>query len=127
MVAGKGRQSTRKVLYGCQPVSWPLGVAACCQDVSSLIIRELTSQGLSLISYINDIGSVANTEAKATSHFNSLHTLLWCLSMQEAIHNAQPPLQVMTWLRLRFDSINMTVTIPEEKMDDNMQLVNSRS
>ena len=100
---------------------WQLAV----NTFSSLIIREVTSQRLSLISYTDDFGDVTSTEA--TSHFNSLHTLLGCLSLQEATHKAHPPSQIMTWLGLRCDTINMTVTIPEEKMADTMHLVNSWS
>ena len=85
----------------------------------------LNSKGLSLLNYIDDFGGVASTEAEATSHFNSLCDLLKHLGLQEAAHKAHPPLQVMTWLGLNFDAISMTVTIPEDKMSDTMQLINS--
>ena len=44
-------------------------MGACCQDISNLIVRKLTSQGLSLLSYTDDLGGMASTEAEATSHF----------------------------------------------------------
>ena len=51
-------------------------VAACCQGVTSIIIRKFTGQGLSLLSYIDDFGGMASTKAEATSHVNTLHTSL---------------------------------------------------
>ena len=99
--------------------------SACCQDVSSLIIKELTSQELSLLSYINDFGSIKSTEAGVTSHFNSLHTLIGRLGLQEAAQKVHLPLQAMTFLGLRVNTISMTVTLPKEKMAESMQLVNN--
>lgn len=33
----------------------------------------------------------------------------------------------MIWLGLKFDTVNMSITIPEDKMADNMQLVDEWS
>ena len=111
-------------------------MALCCQDVTSLIVRHLTSQGSKLLSYIDDFGGMASTEAEATHHFNSLHTSLRHLGLQEAAHKISPT-QGMIWLCLTFDTINMstllyaycfagltnTDTIHEKKMAESMQLI----
>ena len=51
---------------------------------------ELTSQGLSLLSYIEDFEGVTSTEAEAKSHCNNIRTLLRHLDLQEAAHEDSP-------------------------------------
>ena len=94
--------------------------AACYHDVISLVIKQLSRQGLKLLNYIDDFWIIAGSEIEATQHFNSLHASIKCLSLQEAVHKASTPLQVM--LALKFDTVNMSITIPEEKLA-NMQLI----
>ena len=60
--------------------------ASHCQDVTSVITRELGRQGLALLNYIDDFGGVAATEAEAACHFGSLQALLEKLVLQEAKH-----------------------------------------
>ena len=45
-----------------------------------------------------------------------LHDTLENLGLKEAIHKASLPVQVMTWLGLQFDMVNITVTIPKDKL-----------
>ena len=85
----------------------------------------LTTWGLSLLSYIDDFWGINSTKAETTSHFNILCTLLGYLSLQEAAHKTYLPSQVITWLGLTLDIINMTVTIRVEKLANTMQLVNN--
>ena len=50
--------------------------AAHCQDVTSLITRELNRQGAAVLSYIDDFGGVATDHATAATHFNNLRSPL---------------------------------------------------
>ena len=45
-----------------------------------------------------------------------LHATIYNLRLKEAIHIASLPVQVMTWLGLQFDMVNITVTIPKDKL-----------
>ena len=49
--------------------------------------------------------------------------MLECLELVEAKHKVCPPSQVMVWLGLRFDTINMTVSIPDGKLAEISTLV----
>ena len=76
-----------------------------------------------MLNYIHDFGGIAADHHKATLHFNKIHTLLWRLGLKEAAHKASPLAQVMTWLGLWFDTIEMSVKIPLEKLQDTLRLV----
>ena len=56
-------------------------------------------------------------------HFHILQTLFWRIGLKEAAHKASPPAQAMTWLGLQFDTVEMTVTFPSEKLQNTFQLV----
>lgn len=45
------------------------------------------------------------------------------LGLVEAKHKASPPFKVMVWLGLYVDTINMTITIPQEKLAKSTRLV----
>ena len=66
---------------------------------------------------------MASSEAEITHHLGTSHTSLRHLCLHEAVHKTSTPSQVFIWLGLKFDTINMSITIPEEKMADTMQLV----
>ena len=87
--------------------------ASHCHDVTGLVARELGD-------YIDDLGrggwGVATTESEAPWHFSILQAMLEKLGLEEAKHKECPPSQVMVWLSLRFNTINMTVSIPDKKL-----------
>ena len=84
--------------------------------MTNLITRELGRKGLALLNY--HVGVVAAIEAEATWHFGMLRALLDKLGLDEAQHKSPPPLQVnMVLLGLGFNKINMTVSIPDDKLE----------
>ena len=78
--------------------------------------RELVRQGLSLLNYIDVFGGVASTESDAIQHFSLFQALLKHLRLEEVKHKACLPSQVLVWLGLRFNTINMTVSIPDDNL-----------
>ena len=101
-------------------------VSACCQDVTNLIVSHLKPLGVSLLAYIDDfyLYFFSSTKEEVTHHhFNSLCATFSRLGIEEAAHKACPPSQVMVWLDLRFDSANISITIPPDNIDTVMQLV----
>ena len=101
-------------------------MASHCQAVTSLVSRELRRQGLTLLNYIDDFfGGVALSKSSADSHFSQLQALLARLGLHEATHKCSPPSQVMVWLGFKFDSTDMTVTLPSDKLAKILDLVQS--
>ena len=89
--------------------------------------RELGSRGLSLLNYIDDFGGegVTISWSEAESHFALLQGLLETLGLQEAHHKTFPLSQVMVWLGFQFDTLAMTVTLPPDKLQEIMDLVDA--
>ena len=75
---------------------------ACCQDVTSLIIKDLVGKGLHLLNYIDDFGSVAGFHTQA-----ALNATFKMLGIQEAVHKASPLAEKMMWLGFEFNSRDM--------------------
>ena len=101
--------------------------ASHCQDITSRITRELNRKGAVVLSYIDDFGGVATDQATAATHFNNLRTLLAKLGLQEVAHKASPPSQVMVWLGFQFDTVAMTVSLPQDKLSEIQLLVHTWS
>ena len=80
-----------------------------------------------MLSYIDDFGCVASNKTKAPQHFEEIHATLQHLGQQEAAHKASVPAQVMIRIGLKFDTVNITVTIAKDKMNDTLQLVDKWS
>ena len=97
--------------------------ATCCQNITGLIVRDLVGKGLKVLSYIDNFSRVADSEQYAQQPFDLLHDTLACLGLQEAVHKACSPACIMTWLRLQFNTSDMSVTIPEDKLEDILSLV----
>ena len=82
-------------------VRLPFGLCwamACCQDITSLIVKDLAGKGLHLPNYINDFGCVEGSHIQAAKHFNALQATFKRLGIQEAIHKVLPPAQNMIWV-----------------------------
>ena len=108
-------------------ISLPFGLhyaAVHCQDVTSVITRELNKKGTAILTYINDFGVIATDQTTAATHFNNLRTLLARMGLQEVAHKAPLPLppQVMVWLGLQFDAVTTTVSLPQDKLSE-IQLI----
>ena len=76
-----------------------------------------------MLHYIDDFGGVATVHHTTTQHFHMLQSLLQFLSRKDAAPKASPSAQAMTWLGLWFNTVEMSITIPQEKLMDTLWLV----
>ena len=100
-------------------ISLPFGIrwaAAHCQSVTSLITSELNRKGAAVLSYIDNFGGVATDQATSATHFNNFRTILARVGLHEAAHKSSLPSQTMVWLGLQFDTVAMTVSLPQDKL-----------
>ena len=107
-------------------LSLPFGLrwaASCCQDTTSFINRALREQVGMVLNYNGDFEGVVTYHHTATQHFYMLQSLLQCLDLKGAVHKASPPAQAMTWLSIHFDTVEMSVTIKQKKLNDTLWLV----
>ena len=82
---------------------------------------------MALHSYIDKCvcggGGVVATEPEAFHRFNMLQATLVRLGLDKAKHTACLPSQLIVWLCLQFNTINMTLSFPDEKLAEVSALV----
>ena len=92
---------------------------------TSALFMQRTSEAITYIHgkagyytrpYLDDFGGAESSEGRATSALESLQAIMKELGIQEAVHKVCPPAQTMVWLGILFNSIEMTMRIPDEKM-----------
>ena len=66
--------------------------------------------------YLDDFGGADATRDRAMSALKSLQDIMRELGVAEALHKVCQPSQTMIWLGILFNSVEMTMTIPSEKM-----------
>ena len=68
--------------------------------------------------YLDDFGGAEPSLPRATSALEALQGIMRELGIKEALHKVCPPAQSMVWLGILFNSIDMTMKIPGEKMEE---------
>ena len=104
------------------PFGWVWG-AALMHKTTEVPAKILQSEGYTAIPYVDDQAGVQKDKETATAAFQRAQTLLRELGLQEASHKAQPPTQKMKWLGIVFDTVNMEMSIPGEKIQETLALV----
>ena len=66
--------------------------------------------------YLDDFGGAEPSLTQATSALGALQNIMKELGIKEALHKVCPPAQTMVWLGILFNSLDMTMKIPEAKM-----------
>ena len=70
------------------------------------------------LNYSDDIGGVEATEQRALAAFKALGNLLSELGLRESVSKAYPPSTCMPYLGVEFDTINMVMRVPAEKVEE---------
>ena len=69
--------------------------AACCQEVTTHIVRALKEDDINTLAYIDDLGGMAHDRDTAQHNFNWLQDTLWHIGLQEVVHKVSPPSTTM--------------------------------
>ena len=88
------------------------------QRTSEAVTHIHGKAGYNTRSYLDDFGGAESTHEGATSALESLQAIMAELGLEEALHKVCPPAQTMIWLGILFNSVEMTMRIPPEKMDE---------
>ena len=103
----------------------PFGMRSSClmmQRTSEAVCYLHNLQGYMTEPYIDDFGG-AEPPASAAKALSTLQELFAILGLAEAENKVCLPSPIMIWLGLLFDSTTMTVSIPQEKMEDVLEAV----
>ena len=92
-------------------------------DAVSWILRRMGLEtDLELLyhvcNYVDDFGGVESTRERALAAFTALGRLLDDLGLQESKKKAVPPTTCITFLGVQFDSKNMEMSVPPEKITE---------
>ena len=68
--------------------------------------------------YLDDFGGAEKTQHRAEGALNTLQGVLRQLGVVEAVNKVCRPAQSMVWLGILFNSVDMTMRIPDQKMDE---------
>ena len=96
--------------------------ALACQRTTSVVTHILAKQGHSIINYIDNFGRVASSLQGAQEGFKALQGCSQELGLEENT-KASPPIRIMTCLRVEFNTLDMTMSIPPQKLQDTPQLM----
>ena len=77
--------------------------------------------------FIDDFGGAELDCGVATNAFGTLRTILYNVGLDEAEHKACPPSTKMIWLGINVDSVEMTLSIPEQKLVEVKSMVSAWS
>ena len=85
------------------------------QSVAKFVIRTLETRGIRALMYLDDLVLVA-PPAHAQQHYMQALQLLESLGMEVAVHKLQPPARSVTWLGIRVDLDDNSISIPPKKL-----------
>lgn len=105
------------VQFGSRHGSW------CCQSTTGAIRDLLISQGYSLEVYIDDYALSHPTLELAMEAHTAAECLLDDLGLKRSLKKNQPPTQDMIYLGYRFNTHDMTVSIPPDRLQEVKDIV----
>ena len=95
--------------------------ACCCKRVMSVVVYIFkTKFGYFAINYLDDLGG-AEVPEKADVAFKKLREILVKLGLQEAADKTVPPCTIMVFLGIQVNTMDMTLTIPNDKWQEIME------
>ena len=90
--------------------------AYCCQSVTGLVAK-IASEKAHVMVYLDDFGG-AELPGKAYASFLHLGRLLQHFGLEEATEKAVAPTTCMDWLGIRFDTIEWTMALKPNKLQE---------
>ena len=105
------------------PFGLPWGAMACTR-MSNGIQFIMHEEGYDVLPYIDDFLGVAPSLEAAQAAFTRLRTLLAELGVTEACAKAISPTLCLPWIGVEFDTQAMEIRMPQEKIDDTLDLLN---
>ena len=111
--------------YFCD-VTVPFGARASSlhmQSVANAIVDILASKGIKSYMYLDDLIILSTDREQARRHFETARALLKDLGLPEAADKVQEPAQEVKWLGVNINTANMTLSIPEDKVNEALEKV----
>ena len=105
--------------------SIPFGLrtgAMICQRVTNALAYILSQRGINICNYIDDLAG-CNYPGQATKDYIMAREVTRELGLQEAPHKLCPPSTNMIFLGVLFDTLKLTLQIPQDKVAETLALL----
>lgn len=101
--------------FGCRSSS------AACQRTSAAVVYLMSQAGFNTLAYLDDFAGAEFLQQEADQAFQHFKALSSSLGLQLAEKKCFPPAQKLEWLGYQIDTNEMTVAIPQEKLQSVIQ------
>ena len=103
----------------------PMGLrsaAMCCQRLTNAVRYIYQKQGYDLVPYLDDLATAEVPEV-ANQAFETMGDVLADAGLDEAVPKAENPHHDRVFLGVRFNTINLTLSVPMAKVQETMELL----
>ena len=97
--------------------------AMCMQRTSEAICYMHEKEGFLSRPYLDDFGGAEAGEERALRALRTLQAIMRELGVAEAEHKVHLPAQRMVWLGIIYDTVDMRMSIPQDKMAEIMEVL----
>ena len=95
-----------------------------CQRTANAVTYLYTHQGYFCTNYVDDFGG-CDCPSRASDAFHALKKLLFILGLKTSTDKDCPPSTLIVFLGTLFDTIQMTMSIPQAKLEKRLQIIKS--
>ena len=88
------------------------------QRVSNSVVHMMRNKGHDVLAYVDDFCGIAASPHDAHKGFNEFHALTDQLGLKLAPDKTSPPATNLEWLGFLFDSDELMISIPQEKLHE---------
>lgn len=92
--------------------------ASICQRMANGLVYIMAKDNFNIMAYLDDFGGCHPSYQQALAAYNRFLQLADELGLELASHKCSPPTTSIEWLGYRVNSLQMSVTIPTEKLQD---------
>ena len=92
--------------------------SSACQRTTNAVVYLLAKSDHWALSYLDDFCGAATTLKKAQADYTAFLNLCSDLGLGLSSKKCQPPTQIMEWLGFRFNTIDMSITVPDAKLSE---------
>lgn len=97
--------------FGCRASS------AACQRTSNALTYLMSMAGFHTLAYLDDFAGAHETREEAFEAFHHFKAITSSLGLQLAEQKCHPPAQNMEWLGFSVNTVEMSIAIPQVKLD----------
>ena len=95
------------------------------QRVSNSVVHMMEKRGYDILAYVDDFCGVSAAHTDARRGFNEFADLTSKLGLKLAPDKTCPPATTLEWLGFTFDSNQLIISVPQEKLDELLKETNS--